>query len=126
MASQLHAQDAVLIPDRQVSMTSTPVGYFLDAPAESALGCLLLDHPVVGKSQEVERARPSPVATASLALRSPRRSLEGNEARFLWMQLQPVLAETFRQHRHDSSCIVLSLANDDKIVGITEQEAAST
>jgi hypothetical protein len=65
--TNLQHQLRVLLLDRQMTKTATPLGYRDESPAESSLGRFTLEHPTplpvatpeVGKTQQVERPGPS-------------------------------------------------------------------
>jgi hypothetical protein len=51
--------------------------------------------------------------------------LEGNQARLRRMNGQPELPEPFWQHRHQGLSILFTIAADDKVIAVTNEENPS-
>ena len=92
---------------------SLPLGLTLDDP-ESAPGL----RPVVGESEEVERAR----ALAGLIVTVG--PTERDQTRLVGMDRQPETGKPLRQDVHHPTGVVLTLEADHEVVGETNHETA--
>jgi hypothetical protein len=98
VAPKFLAQLLVLLRNRSVPITTTPLGDALESPIQTLMGGLALDNPfpstrlapVVGKAQKIEGARFAPAGA--------RRSPEGHQTSLVRMDCQPVFPKALGEY----------------------------
>src|SRR4051794_402017 len=121
--AKLARQGEPLLPDRQVPVLAAPAHHRLHGSVEPILGRPTLHRPaaperptpVVGETQEVERAG------ATLWRGAQAGPLEAYQPGLLRMEGQAVLRESLREYVQDPSRVALRPEDQDRVVGITDQ-----
>jgi len=98
VAPKFLAQLLVLLRNRSVPITTTPLGDAFESPIQALMGGLALDDPfpstrlapVVGKAQKIEGARFAPAGA--------RRSPEGHQTGLFQMDRQAVFPKALGEH----------------------------
>src|ERR1044071_1343569 len=114
----------MLLADRPMAVSTTPLGDALKRAPEAVARGLTLHHPVAlpGSAPEVGEAKhieaPGTVTMTG-------RSSEIDELGLLWMEGEPELGESLRKDVHHPSCIRFSREDHRGVVGISDQTRRS-